>query len=89
MAIVLDVDNGPEALTSDVNDGLYDMTGLARARAALRPGGTLAVWSSAPDRSFTARLQRSGFAVAEHRVHARRGKKRGARHTVWLATRPV
>ena len=88
-AILLDVDNGPEGLTSNVNDGLYDMAGLARARAALTAGGVLAVWSSAPDRGFTSRLQKSGFAVAEHRVHARRGKKRGARHTIWLATCPA
>ncbi len=88
-AILLDVDNGPEGLTSNVNDGLYDLPGLARSKAALKPGGVLAVWSSGPDRGFTARLRKSGFEVAEHRVHARRGKKRGARHTVWLATRPV
>ena len=88
-AILLDVDNGPEGLTSSANDGLYDMAGLARSKAALAPGGVLAVWSSAPDRNFAARLRKSGFSVDEHRVHARRGKKRGARHTVWLATRPA
>src|SRR5215510_12478432 len=47
-AILLDVDNGPEALTRDANDRLYDPGGLGAAHAALRPGGVLAVWSAGP-----------------------------------------
>ena len=86
-AILLDVDNGPEGLTRRENDRLYDTKGLARTYAALRPGGVLAVWSSGPDSSFTTRLQRTGFAVEEIKVRARQ-KKRGARHVIWLATRP-
>jgi len=86
-AILLDVDNGPEGLTRRENDRLYDTKGLARTYAALRPGGVLAVWSSGPDSSFTTRLQRTGFAVEEVKVRARQ-KKRGARHVIWLATRP-
>jgi len=86
-AILLDVDNGPEGLTRRENDRLYDAKGLARTYAALRPGGVLAVWSSGPDSSFTTRLQRTGFAVEEVKVRARQ-KKRGARHVIWLATRP-
>jgi spermidine synthase len=84
-AILLDVDNGPEGLSRAANDGLYDDAGLAAARAALRPKGILAVWSSSPDRRFTQRLKSAGFAVEEAAVRARPGK--GARHTIWLATR--
>lgn len=82
-AILLDVDNGPEGLTRKANDGLYDMAGLRRARAALRPGGVFAVWSSSPDGDFTRRLQRAGFAVEEMKVRA--NGKRGARHVIWIA----
>ena len=85
-AILLDVDNGPEGLTRAANDRLYDLTGLKRARAALSPGGVLAVWSSAPDRAFTQRLARVGFAVEE--VAARARGDRGGRHLIWLAARP-
>lgn len=85
-AILLDVDNGPEGLTRLANDRLYDASGLAAARAALRPGGLLAVWSAHPDAAFTQRLARAGFAVEE--AHVRAGRSRGARHTIWLATRP-
>jgi spermidine synthase len=84
-AILLDVDNGPEGLTRKANDRLYDVAGLGTARAALRPGGILAVWSSGPDRGFTQRLRRTGFAVEEVSVRASRGR-RGGRHVIWLAT---
>jgi spermidine synthase len=85
-AILLDVDNGPDGLTRSANDRLYDASGLAAARAALRPGGVLAVWSAHPDPAFTQRLARSGFGVEE--VGVRAGRSRGARHTIWLAERP-
>ncbi|MFA9201678.1 MAG: spermidine synthase [Cypionkella sp.] len=47
-AILLDVDNGPDGIVRTGNERLYTRTGLARARAALAPGGVLAVWSAAP-----------------------------------------
>jgi len=84
-AILLDVDNGPEGLSRESNDGLYHDAGLAAARAALKTGGVLAVWSSGPDSRFSSRLRRAGFAVGEVPVRAR--AKRGARHMIWLATK--
>ena len=85
-AILLDVDNGPEGLTRAQNDRLYDRSGLARAFAALREGGVLAVWSSAPDDRFTKRVSGAGFVVEQVRVKANAGRS-GARHTIWLARR--
>lgn len=85
-AILLDVDNGPEGMTRDSNNRLYDLGGLGAAYDALRPGGVLAVWSAGPDRSFTQRLYKTGYAVDEVIVRAN-GKRGGARHTIWLATR--
>jgi spermidine synthase len=84
-AILLDVDNGPDGLTRAANDELYDAYGLGEAKAALRPGGVLAVWSSAPDAAFTQRLRAVGFGVEEHRVRARGSS--GARHMIWVATK--
>lgn len=83
-AILLDVDNGPDGISHPGNDRLYSAAGLAAARNALRPGGVLALWSSAPDAAFTCRLQRSSAAVEEVIVRAHRGRG-GARHTIWLA----
>ena len=84
-AILLDVDNGPEAMTQSANDGLYGMSGLSIARHALKSGGVLAVWSQGPDRDFKSRFGRSGFQVEEVTVRAHRGKS-GARHVIWLGT---
>ncbi len=83
-AILLDVDNGPSGLTRPANDGLYSAKGLARARAALKPGGILAIWSAAPDAAFTRRLQHAGFKVDEVTVRARSNGK-GPRHIIWFA----
>lgn len=84
-AILLDVDNGPEGLSRQANDSLYSHAGIDAARAALRPGGVLTVWSQGPDRSFTRRLQVCGFAVEEVKVRAST-KGGGARHVIWVAT---
>lgn len=85
-AILLDVDNGPSALTSKANDRLYSLTGLRAAHAALRKGGILAVWSAGSDPSFTRRLQQAGFAAEEVPARAR-GRAGGARYLVWIARR--
>jgi spermidine synthase len=85
-AILLDVDNGPEGLTREANDGLYNMAGLTATREALRPGGVLAVWSCGPNPSFTQRLRTARFGVEEIKVRANGGRG-GARHVVWIATR--
>ena len=83
-AILLDVDNGPEGLVRQANDGLYDAAGLLAARHALRPGGVLTVWSSGPDLAFTKRLAKAGFQVSQAKVRAR--GSRGSRHVIWIAT---
>ncbi|GJD43232.1 Polyamine aminopropyltransferase [Methylobacterium cerastii] len=85
-AILLDVDNGPDGLTRASNDRLYDAAGLGAARAALRPGGILAVWSAGPDRSFSRRLHDAGLSVEEVSTRAN-GRKGGARHVIWLGVR--
>ncbi len=87
-AILLDVDNGPRGLSRQANDRLYTAQGLMTARRALKPGGVLAVWSSAVDPAFTLRLRRAGFAVREAPVRSSGGRK-GAHHIIWLATSPA
>jgi len=83
-AILLDVDNGPDGLTRAENDGLYSMAGLTRAKAALKPGGILAIWSASPHPAFARRLKHAGFDVEEITVRARSNGK-GPRHVIWFA----
>jgi spermidine synthase len=85
-AVLLDVDNGPEGLTRQANDGLYDSGGLGSAHTALRTGGVLAVWSSGPNPAFAKRLRGAGFDVNEVNVRAT-GRGGGARHIIWIAVK--
>ena len=85
-AILLDVDNGPDGLTHESNDRLYNMAGLQASKSALKSGGVLAVWSSEDDPRFTRRLQKANLTVEERTVSARQNGK-GARHMIWLATK--
>ncbi len=82
-AILLDIDNGPTALTTFTNRRLYSIEGLQSAWKALRRGGVLAVWSTFQDATFTSRLQAVGFEARAKRVLAGDGTPR--RHVIWLA----
>jgi spermidine synthase len=84
-AVLMDVDNGPEALVRRKNNWLYSAAGLKATRSALRPCGVLAVWSSSPDRPFSKRLRQAGFEVCEHVVRPHRAGK-GPRHHIWIGT---
>jgi spermidine synthase len=86
-AILLDVDNGPRAFTQGGNAHLYDDAGVTTVRDALKPGGTVAVWSAWDDRKFEHRLRHHGFRAQSHRVRARL-KQGGPEHTIFLGTRP-
>jgi spermidine synthase len=85
-AVLLDTDNGPEAFCLSRNAALYGEPGLVAARAALKFGGTLAVWSTGDDKKFLQRLRFSGFSAKAERVLARNEQRRGTRHTIFLAT---
>lgn len=87
-AILLDVDNGPDGLVREGNDGIYARSGLLAAREALSPGGVLAIWSAGPDPSFTRRLERAKFTVDEVKVAARSNGK-GPKHIIWFAKSEV
>jgi spermidine synthase len=82
-AVLLDVDNGPEAVMLPGNRGLYGAKGLALMRAALRPGGVLAVWSADRSAAFEACLTAAGWRWTATEVPARGGPD-DPRHTVYL-----
>ena len=86
-ATLLDIDNGPSALTSHRNGALYSDRGIAAARAALKPAGTLAVWSSYDDQQYARRVRNGGFTVVTKRVRGR--PNRGPNHVIYLGQRPA
>ena len=85
-AILLDVDNGPEAFTLRSNGRLYGDRGVALLRDGLKPGGVLAVWSAHPSAPFERRLHRAGLASRTVKVAAR-GSGKGPLHYLFVARR--
>jgi spermidine synthase len=86
-SILLDVDNGPAALSTEENQRLYDQAGVNLAFAALRPGGCLAVWSAAGDPAFEKIMRRAGFTVVVERCRAHTSS--GGWHTLFIGRRRV
>ena len=84
-AILLDVDNGPGAMTDTGNRRLYGRKGMQACRRALRQQGCLAVWSAEPSRNFEQLLMSCSFQVRRFRVSAYKGSKSRSRF-VWVAS---
>ena len=84
-AILLDIDNGPDALSAPLNHRLYGPAGLRACRGALRERGRLAVWSAAASPKFVRLVSDSGFNLRRFRVPAYRGRKSRSR-VVWVAS---
>ena len=85
-AVLLDVDNGPRAMTQAANCALYTNAGVVACVRALAPGGVLAVWSANDDEAYRARLRRAGLTVELHRPSAH--GTRGPRHVVFTGRKP-
>ena len=81
-AIILDLYQGPHAYTDKREDPLYGSRAIEYTRAALRSGGTFAVWGENYDEGFSRRLSKGGFKVTCHRPG-----KGGYRHAVFLSTK--
>jgi spermidine synthase len=78
--IIIDLYRGPHARTDPENDPFYGMRAIQNSKAALKPGGVLAVWGESSDDGFITRLRKAGFSVTTERPG--RG---GLRHVVFLA----
>ena len=85
-AILLDVDNGPNAMTQGGNAQLYSPEGIRLAVRALRPEGCLAIWSVTVDARFEKCLRREGLHARHFRVRACKNSKSRSR-CVWVAAR--
>jgi len=84
-AILLDIDNGPNAITDSGNRRLYGREGIQACRRALREGGCLAVWSGEPSKKFEQLLMSCGLHVRRYRAPAYKGSKAKSRF-VWVAS---
>jgi spermidine synthase len=62
--IVLDVDNGPEALVSPRNAVLYSADGLRAFASKLSADGIILLWSAFEAPEFVSRAEEAGFSVS-------------------------
>jgi spermidine synthase len=85
-AIMLDVDNGADPLTTAGNAALYRYEGILTAVAALRPGGRLAYWSADADRAFERAMRRARLTVQSTLVGARATAR--PQHVVYVGLAP-
>ena len=74
-SILLDVDNGPNAMVAETNSSLYSQKGIRSICKALKKDGRLLVWSAGPDQGFEKRLIRAGLQVEIIRAKAHPGAK--------------
>ena len=87
-AVLLDVDNGSDALTTSTNGWLYGDWGVEALRTSLTLNGVLAMWLAVEDKKFARRLRQHGFTVMVEHVRGRL-KRGGPRHTILLAYQSV
>jgi spermidine synthase len=85
-AILLDIDNGPEAFTSESNGRLYRRDGLQACMRALTAKGCLSIWSGSADPSFERRLQQAQLFFRRVPVPAYKGAKSLSRR-IWIISR--
>jgi spermidine synthase len=83
-AILLDTDNGPEAIVHEPNKALYSREGLELAKRALQPEGVIAFWSADRSPGFEKTLSLAGAIWRRSAIDARGGNA-CVEHSIYLA----
>jgi len=84
--LLLDVDNGPDALVYSGNAAVYGVGFLRTCRNALREGGLLAIWSADCSPSLTRRIE-DVFGRCDERALPVRLGRRDTTYHLFLAIR--
>src|SRR5208282_1670370 len=82
-AVVLDVDNGPEAVLYRSNQRLYGVSGLALIKDSLAPHGIVGVWSADVSSKFETAMDAADMTWERTPVDARGGTT-GPDHMIYL-----
>ncbi len=85
-AILLDVDNGPQAVTTKTNRGIYSPAGIKACIRAMPAKGVLAIWSAGSDNRFEGLLRQLGMQVRAYPAASSKSSKRFSR-CIWVASR--
>ncbi len=84
-AILLDIDNGPVAMTDSGNSRLYDWDGIFMCQGALKKRGCLAVWSSDSSGRYERDLLKADFSVKRYLSPSHKNTK-SCKHVIWVAS---
>jgi spermidine synthase len=84
-AILIDIDNGPEAVTDHKNHPLYSTAGIGMLMRAMHPTGCLAIWSAGVDPRFERRVRSVGMHVRAFQVPMHKGGKARSK-CIWVAS---
>jgi spermidine synthase len=76
--VLLDIDNGPDAMVTANNKQLYTRAGLHAVRTALKPGGRAVFWSAGANKHFEARMAKIGFKVKSVPAKIHEGARQAA-----------
>jgi spermidine synthase len=88
LALILDMDEGPGAISRAGNDAFYRDDGIERLEAALRPGGVLALWSAAREPELLRRMHARLKNVAEVVVPVELDDQQSSLDYVYRGRRP-
>jgi len=84
-AILIDIDNGPEAIADYRSHPLYSTEGIGAVMQAMTEGGCLAIWSAGIDQRFERRLRSEGMHARAFQVPAYKGAKARSK-CIWVAS---
>jgi spermidine synthase len=84
-SILLDIDNGPNAITDSGNQRLYSPAGIQICRRALRKKGCLAIWSAEPNKAFEQILIGCGFHIRRYKLNPYKESNKTSLF-VWIAS---
>ena len=83
-AILIDIDDSPDALITEDNGKLYTPSFLKLLRESLNPGGCLAYWMAEPSPKLEKALKKASFNLEEHPAkHHEQSEE--ARHRIYVA----
>ena len=83
-AILIDIDDTPDALITEDNVKLYTPSFLTLLRNSLNPGGCLAYWMAMPSPKLEKALKKTGFSLKEYPAKSHEQSER-ANHRIYVA----
>jgi len=83
-AILIDIDDTPDARITEDNVKLYTPSFLKLLRESLNPGGCLAYWMAIPSPKLEKALKKAGFNLKEHPA-APHEQSDETRHRIYVA----